>query len=64
MALSATAALILIFVGHDPQHISMSKGLLHAYHTFRQMVLEMDTIICVVDVPLVEFTRLFRGSLI
>ena len=47
VALSAAAPLISVFEGQGPQHIPMGKGLFRACRTFRQTVLEMDTIMYV-----------------
>ena len=63
MAPSTPPPLIFVFAGQGPQHISMGKRLFHAYHTFRQTVLEMDMIYqSLVGVSLVESTGLFRES--
>ena len=62
MAPSTPPPLVFVFAGQGPQHISMGKRLFHAYHTFRQTVLEMDAIYqSLVGVSLVESTGLFRG---
>ena len=63
MAPSTPPPLIFVFAGQGPQHISMGKRLFHAYHTFRQTVLEMDAVYqSLVGVSLVESTGLFRES--
>lgn len=60
---STPPPVIFVFAGQGPQHISMGKRLFHAYHTFRQTVLEMDAIYqSLVGVSLMESTGLFRGS--
>ena len=63
MAPSIPPPLVFVFAGQGPQHISMGKRLFHAYHTFRQTVLEMDAVYqSLVGVSLVESTGLFRES--
>lgn len=63
MAPSTPPPVVFVFAGQGPQHISMGKRLFHAYHAFRQTVLEMDAIYqSLVGVSLVESTGLFRGS--
>ena len=63
MAPSTPPPVVFVFAGQGPQHISMGKRLFHAYHTFRQTVLEMDaTYQSLVGVSLVESTGLFRES--
>ena len=63
MAPSTPPPVIFVFAGQGPQHISMGKRLFHAYHAFRQTVLEMDAIYrSLVGVSLLESTGLFRGS--
>ena len=60
---STSPPVIFVFAGQGPQHISMGKRLFHAYHTFRQTVLEMDAIYqSLVGVSLLESTGLFYES--
>jgi len=63
MAPSTPPPVVFVFAGQGPQHILMGKRLFHAYHVFRQTVLEMDAIYrSLVGVSLVESTGLFRES--
>ena len=63
MVPSTPPPVIFVFAGQGPQHIFMGKRLFHAYHTFRQTVLEMDAIYqSLVGVSLVESTGLFCES--
>jgi acyl transferase domain-containing protein len=63
MAPSTPPPVIFVFTGQGPQHISMGRRLFHAYHVFRQTVLEMDVIYqSLVGVSLMESTGLFQGS--
>ena len=63
MAPSTPPPVVFVFAGQGPQHIFMGKRLFHAYHVFRQTVLEMDAIYqSLLGVSLVESTGLFRES--
>ena len=63
MVPSIPPPVVFVFSGQGPQHIFMGKRLFHAYHTFRQTVLEMDAIYrSLVGVSLIESTGLFQGS--
>jgi len=63
MAPSTPPPVVFVFAGQGPQHLFMGKRLFHAYHIFRQTVLEMDAIYkSLVGVSLVESTGLFRES--
>lgn len=63
MVPSTPPPVVFVFTGQGPQHIFMGKRLFHAYHVFRQVVLEMDAIYqSLVGVSLVESTGLFRDS--
>ena len=63
MVPSTPPPMVFVFAGQGPQHISMGKRLFHAYHTFKQTVLEMDAIYqSLVGVSLVESTGLFHES--
>ena len=63
MAPPAPPPVVFVFAGQGPQHLFMGKRLFHAYHIFRQTVLEMDAIYqSLVGSSLVESTGLFRES--